>query len=108
VSANEWRGFFEADGAFVKPDGSWFSQDAPPGARADEEPAELPATVEEAARWFADRGASLAVGVLGDEAYADVTHPREGHFSSYAVCRQPDQAAAEAVFRWIRQHTLNR
>jgi hypothetical protein len=108
VSADEWQDFIAADGTVDNPDGSWFSRDVPPGVEADERPDPLPRTIAEARRWFADQNASLTVGVLGDEAYADVTHPQEGHFSSYAISREPDQAAAEAVRRWIRQHTLNR
>ncbi len=108
MSAVQWRDFFAANGTVENPDDSWFSRDVPPGVEAGERPDPLPQTVDEARRWFADQNASLTVGVLGDEAYADVTHPQEGHFSSYAISTEPDQAAAEAVRRWIRQHTLNR
>lgn len=107
MSADEWRDFLASDGTVVNPDGSWFSQNLPPGVEADER-LKLPETVDEATPWFAEQNACLTVGVLGDEAYADVTHSQEGHFSSYAISREPDQAAAEAVRRWIRQHTLNR
>lgn len=108
MSADEWRKFSASDSTVVRSDGSWFSRETPPGVEADEPAVPLPRNVEEATRWFAERDASLAVGVLGDEAYADVTHAQEGHFSSYAISSQPDEAAAEAVRRWIRQHTLNR
>lgn len=108
MSADEWREFFASDGTVVNAGGSWFSSDAPPDVEAEPRTTRLPETVEEATRWFAERDATLTVGVLGDEAYADVTHSQEGHFSSYAISTEPDVVAAEAVRRWVRHHTLNR
>jgi hypothetical protein len=65
VTADGFREFIASDSAEVHDDESWFSRDAPPDVEADEQPPELPGTVEEAARWFAERGASLTVAYSG-------------------------------------------